>query len=67
MAAGGMESMSSVPYISRTARDGAGYGHQTLEVSSRLARILSVGRRALPPAPSLPHKLFLIQAQPNCA
>ena len=32
MAAGGMESMSNVPYIIRSARAGAGYGHQTMEV-----------------------------------
>ena len=32
MAAGGMESMSHVPYIMRSARNGAGYGHQTIEV-----------------------------------
>eukprot|EP00048_Salpingoeca_helianthica_P014944 m.224338 g.224338 ORF g.224338 m.224338 type:complete len:397 (+) comp16452_c0_seq1:3009-4199(+) len=31
MAAGGMESMSNVPYVVRSARGGAGYGHQTLE------------------------------------
>jgi acetyl-CoA C-acetyltransferase len=31
MLAGGMESMSRTPYITRTARGGAGYGHQVLE------------------------------------
>eukprot|EP00051_Salpingoeca_urceolata_P001331 m.40111 g.40111 ORF g.40111 m.40111 type:complete len:412 (-) comp11336_c0_seq1:88-1323(-) len=31
MLAGGMESMSNAPYISRTARGGNGYGHKTLE------------------------------------
>lgn len=31
MVAGGMESMSNVPYIVRSARAGAGYGHQTME------------------------------------
>jgi acetyl-CoA C-acetyltransferase len=29
--AGGMESMSNIPYIMRSARGGSGYGHQTLE------------------------------------
>lgn len=29
--AGGMESMSNIPYIVRTARAGSGYGHQVLE------------------------------------
>lgn len=29
--AGGMESMSNVPYIMRSARSGSGYGHQMLE------------------------------------
>lgn len=29
--AGGMESMSSVPYIMRSARGGSGYGHQMIE------------------------------------
>ena len=28
---GGMESMSNVPYIMRSARGGSGYGHQMLE------------------------------------
>lgn len=31
MVAGGMESMSNIPYISRSARSGMGYGHQNLE------------------------------------
>jgi acetyl-CoA C-acetyltransferase len=31
MVAGGVESMSQVPYILRRFRDGAGYGHQTAE------------------------------------
>lgn len=31
MLAGGIESMSQVPYILRRFRDGAGYGHQTAE------------------------------------
>ena len=30
--AAGMESMSQVPYILRGARQGFGYGHQTVEV-----------------------------------
>jgi acetyl-CoA C-acetyltransferase len=29
--AGGMESMSNVPYIMRSARKGAGFGHQMIE------------------------------------
>lgn len=29
--AGGMESMSNIPYIMRSARSGSGYGHQMVE------------------------------------
>ncbi len=42
MAAGGMESMSNVPYITRSARTGAGYGHQTMEVGDEYCEWVSV-------------------------